>query len=154
MTMDVYEATAARRTIRDFEDRPIESTVLLRILEAGVKAPTHNHLRDWHFVLVEDTQQREQLVRFFRRNQSREGLEAWMDECGMKDECQRAMYAGGVPKQASMILGAGALLIPCFRNRGPLLGEKKSLHELNAFASIRPSWRTSSSRRRARGSSG
>jgi nitroreductase len=53
-----------------------------------------------------------------------------------EDECQRAMYADGVPKQARMVLGAGALLMPCFRNRGPLLGEKKSLHELNAFASI------------------
>ena len=136
MTMDVYEAIAARRTIRDFAPKPVDRGVLRRILEAGVKAPSHNHLRDWHFVLVEDTQQRQRLVRFFRREWSREELEAWMDGCGMEDECQRAMYADGVPKQATMVLTAGALVIPCFRQPGPLLSGKRSLHELNAFASM------------------
>jgi nitroreductase len=136
MTMSVHEAIAARRTIRDFDDRPIERDVLLRILGAGVKAPTHNHLRDWRFILVEDPQQRERLVRLFRREWSREELEEWMNGCGMKDECQRAMYADGVPKQASTILGAGALVIPCFRQPSPVLAEKESLHQLNAFASI------------------
>jgi nitroreductase len=136
MAMDVYEAIAARRTIRDFAPKPVGQGVLRRILEAGVKAPSHNHLRDWHFVLVEDTQQRQRLVRFFRREWSREELEAWMDGCGMEDECQRAMYADGVPKQATMVLTAGALVIPCFRQPGPLLSGKRSLHELNAFASM------------------
>jgi nitroreductase len=136
MAMDVYEAIAARRTIRDFSPKPVDRGVLRRILEAGVKAPSHNHLRDWHFVLVEDTQQRQRLVRFFRREWSREELEAWMDGCGMEDECQRAMYADGVPKQATMVLTAGALVIPCFRQPGPLLSGKRSLHELNAFASM------------------
>lgn len=136
MAMDVYEAIAARRTIRDFAPKPVDRGVLRRILEAGVKAPSHNHLRDWRFVLVEDTQQRQRLVRSFRREWSREELEAWMDGCGMEDECQRAMYADGVPKQATMVLTAGALVIPCFRQPGPLLGGKRSLHELNAFASI------------------
>ena len=35
-----------------------------------------------------------------------------------------------------MILDAGALIIPCFRQPEPLLGEKTSLHQLNAFASM------------------
>jgi nitroreductase len=136
MSMNVYEAIDARRTIRDFAPKPVDRGVLRRILEAGVKAPSHNHLRDWHFVLVEDTQQRQRLVRFFHREWSREELEAWMDRCGMEDECQRAMYADGVPKQARMVLGEGALVIPCFRQPEPLLSGRRSLHELNAFASM------------------
>ena len=44
--MDVYEAMATRRTIRDFDDRLIARDVLLRILDAGLKAPSHNHLRE------------------------------------------------------------------------------------------------------------
>ena len=35
MTMNVYEAIAARRTMRGFDDRAITRDVLLRILEAG-----------------------------------------------------------------------------------------------------------------------
>ena len=134
--MDVYEAIALRRTIRDFDDRPIAHDALLRILGAGVKAPSHNHLRDWHFVSVEDPSQRERLVRFFRKEWTSEALEDWIERAGMTDERQRAMYCDAVPKQAAMIVDAGALVIPCFRQRGPLLGEKKSLHELNAFASV------------------
>ena len=54
----------------------------------------------------------------------------------MNDERQRAMYRDAVPKQAAMILEAGALVIPCFRQPDPLLEKKRSLHELNAFASV------------------
>ncbi len=46
------------------------------------------------------------------------------------------MYLDAIPKQGSMLLTAGALVIPCFRQPEPLLGEKTNLHELNAFASI------------------
>jgi nitroreductase len=136
MTMSAHEAIAARRTIRDFDDRPIEREILLRILDAGMLAPSHNHLREWHFVVVDDLRQRECLIGFFREEWPPEKLEAWVDECGMENECQRASYGDAVPKQSSMILSAGALIIPCFRQPSPLLAEKKSLHQLNAFASI------------------
>ena len=134
--MDVDEAMAARRTIRDFDTRPVDGKVLRRILDAGMKAPSHNHLREWHFVLVRDGRRRKALVRFFRKEWTPEALEAWIDETGMTERRQRAMYRDAVPKQAAMILDAGTLVVPCFRQRGPLLGEKKSLHELNALASI------------------
>ncbi len=134
--MNVYDAIAARRTIRDFDDRPIEREVLLRILDAGLSAPSHNHLREWHFVSVEDLSQRKRLVGFFRKDWTPEALEAWIDGTGMADERQRAMYRDAVPKQAPMILDAGALVIPCFRQAEPLLAEKGSLHQLNAFASM------------------
>ena len=136
MTMNVYEAITARRTIRDFDDRAITRDVLLRVLEVGVKAPSHNHLRDWRFILVDDPQQRERLVRFFHKERTEGELRELLDGWGMTNERQYAMYLDAIPKQASMILRAAALVMPCFRNRGPLLAEKKSLHELNAFASI------------------
>ncbi len=134
--MDVYEAIAARRTIRDFDARQVERDVLTRILDAGLKGPSHNHLREWHFVVVQDGRQREALARFFFVERTDEELREMLDGWGMADERQYAMYHDAIPKQATMILGAGALVIPCFRQRGPLLGEKKSLHELNAFASV------------------
>jgi len=136
MTMSVYEAIAARRTIRDFGDRPIEHETLLRILDAGLKAPSHNHLREWHFVLVEDRAQRESLARFFFTERTEAELREILDGWGMTDERQYAMYLEAIPRQASMVIGAPTLLIPCFRQEGDLLGPKESLHELNAFASM------------------
>jgi nitroreductase len=136
MPMDVYEAIAARRTIRDFDDRPIEREVLLRILDAGMMAPTNNHLREWHFVLVEDLRQREALARFFFNERTDAELRELLDGWGMTDDRQYGMYLDAIPKQASMVLGAAALLVPCYRERRDLLGAKESLHELNAFASM------------------
>ena len=50
--MDVYEAIRARRTIRDFEDRQVRMGIIERVIDAGLKAPTNNHLRQWEFVIV------------------------------------------------------------------------------------------------------
>jgi nitroreductase len=63
-------------------------------------------------------------------------MEAWLNTMGLIPESQRAMYRDAVPKQAEMLLHAGALVIPCFQESESLLGEKSSLHELNAFASM------------------
>jgi len=134
--MNVYEAIAARRTIRDFAPTLIPQEVLQRILGAGLQAPSHNHLRQWNFILVEDVRQREALVSVFRAEQTQSELESMLDSWNMSVECQRLMYLDGIPKQASMILNAGALLIPCFHQPSLVLGEMKSLHELNAFASM------------------
>ncbi len=60
--MNVYEAIAARRTIRDFEDRLVAMPLIEKIIGAGLKAPTNNHLRQWEFVIVEGKEER---PRFF-----------------------------------------------------------------------------------------
>ena len=54
----------------------------------------------------------------------------------MTDESQFEMYLEAIPRQASMVVGASVLLIPCYRERFDPLGAKESLHALNAFASI------------------
>ncbi len=134
--MNVYEAIAARRTIRDFDGREIDRATLMRVLDAGMRAPSHDHLREWHFVLVEDIELRRALVHSFLRERRRDELLKMLDRWGMIVESQREMYLDAIPKQGSMLLEAGALIIPCFRQEASLLGEKGSLHELNAFASI------------------
>jgi len=134
--MNVYEAMEARRTIRDFAKRPIDPMILERILTAGLQAPSHNHLRDWHFVRVESGDQRAALAEFFFSKRTESELRELLDRWGMTDASQCAMYLEAIPRQASMVLGAAELLIPCFRQEEELLGAKQGLHELNAFASI------------------
>ena len=56
--MDVYEAIRARRTIRDFNGRQVGMDALERIIGAGLKAPTNNHLRQWEFVIVNGKEER------------------------------------------------------------------------------------------------
>jgi nitroreductase len=60
--LDFYEVVKRRRSVREFQSRPVEEEKLLRVLEAGLKAPSHNHLREWEFILIKDFEQRKRAV--------------------------------------------------------------------------------------------
>lgn len=133
--MDVYEAISARKTIRDFEQREIAMDVVRRLLDAGLRAPSHNHLREWQFIIVQDKSTRRELLEQVITPRSREEAVDIVESWGMTDELQRKMYIDAIPKQFSMLLNAGCLILPCFRQKTPLL-QPETLSSLNAFASI------------------
>jgi nitroreductase len=133
--MDVYEVIAARKTIRDFEQRQVSMETVRRLIAAGLEAPSHDHMRDWHFVLLQDRSRRMDLLERTITRRSPEEAREIVDGWGMVDDVQRQMYIEGIPKQYSMLLEAGCLIIPCFRQEAPLL-EPETLSSLNAFASI------------------
>ncbi len=132
--MDIYEAIATRRTVRDFEDGPVPFETLRRILDAGLKAPSNDHMRKWHFIVVDDAETRQALVHAINPT-SVADAEKIIDEWGLVDTVQREMYLDGIPKQIRMLLTAGALVIPCYHQPWPLL-QPESLSSLNGFASI------------------
>ena len=133
--MDFYEAVAARRTVRDFLDKPVPEETVARIIGAGLKAPSNNHLREWEFILLNDPARRLEAIRMVRDDLGAKESEAILDAWGMTDERQRAMYLDGIPKQHRMLLTAGCLILPLFRQPGPLL-KPDSLSALNGFASV------------------
>ena len=51
--MDAYEAILARRSIRAYQDRPVERAVLVRLLEAAMAAPTACNAQPWEFIVVD-----------------------------------------------------------------------------------------------------
>ncbi len=133
--MDLYQAINTRHTIRDFSPREVDPALIKNIIGAGVKAPSNNHLRQWHFVILNDPARRkailDQVIKPLNRSQTNNLLDQWQ----MTDPIQRAMYLDGVPKQYSMLFNAGALILPFFHQPSPLL-KPKSLSDLNGFASI------------------
>jgi len=134
--MNIYQALAARRTIRDFAPQAVSREITERILEAGLRAPSHDHMRDWHFVIVNDPALRAELAGRFSGERTKAEIDKLLDGWKMTDACQRAMYLDGIPKQASMVLSAGLLVVPCFGQTTPVLAAKQSLHELNGLVSI------------------
>jgi len=132
--MDYYDAVEKRRTVREFQPKPVEEEKLLRILAAGLKAPSHNHLREWEFILVKDFEQRRKVVELGAKskdvNERRELKEATRD---MKDSVQREMYLKALPVQKSMLLSSAELLIVCFRMI-KTLKQCNKLYDLNSFA--------------------
>ena len=121
--MDVYEAIRARRTIRDFEDRQVGMGTIERIIDAGLKAPTNNHLRQWEFVIVNGKEERANLLRVENMT-SRDECEQMLDGFGMTDEVQRNMYREAMPRQFSMLYNAGCLILPFFKNPGTVAPTK------------------------------
>ena len=133
--MTIHEAIRARRTLRDFENRPVDRATLERIVEAGLQAPSNDHLRSWEFIIVDTPAERLRLLAEIRQEFPAADVAAWLDGWRSTDSLQRAMYLDGVPKQHRMLLTAGTLLLPCFRQPHPLL-QPASQSDLNGFASI------------------
>ena len=132
--MELYEAIEKRRTVRDFIDNPIDMESITRILSAGLKAPTNNHLREWEFVVVNDKKERLKVLNLEDMT-SYEECEKMLDSFGMTDSDQRGMYHIAMPKQFSMLYNCGCLILPFFKLREPLL-QPTCLSSLNEFASI------------------
>lgn len=132
--MELYEAIGTRRTIRDFEDKPIPDDVIKRILLAGLKAPTNDHLRNWEFIVINDKKERAKVLNLEDMTNP-DDCEKMLDEFGMTDLDQRGMYHIAMPKQFSMLYNSGCLILPFFKLRTPLL-EPACLSDLNEFASI------------------
>lgn len=67
--MDVIEAIRKRRSIRRYQQRPVEEEKLNRILEAGRLAPSAKNLQDWKFIVVRDPERRRRLAEAAKNQQ-------------------------------------------------------------------------------------
>ncbi len=52
--MDVLEAIRTRRSIRQYEPRPVPDDLVHKVLAAGMAAPSARNSQPWHFVVVRD----------------------------------------------------------------------------------------------------
>lgn len=50
--MDVFEAVLGRRSVRKFENKPLEDGQLEKLLEAARWAPSAGNMQPWRFVVV------------------------------------------------------------------------------------------------------
>jgi len=61
--MDVMDAILKRRSIRSYQDKPIEKAKLDRVLEAGRQAPSAANSQPWKIVLVTEATTRGELAK-------------------------------------------------------------------------------------------
>ena len=50
--MEFYEVINKRRTTREFLDKEVDFETIKKILDAGNKAPTWNHNRNWSYIIL------------------------------------------------------------------------------------------------------
>lgn len=132
--MNVYKAIYERRTVRDFKEKEIDIEIIKKIIGAGLQAPSNNHMREWEFIIIHDKAARLEIINKVNKNESEDDAVGIIDRWKLTDKYQREMYIDGIPKQYRMLLNAGCLIIPCFRQVNLLM--PRNLSSLNAFASI------------------
>lgn len=54
--MDFFDITHTRRSIRKFENKPVEQEKILQLLEAALRAPSARNDRPWEFVVINDAE--------------------------------------------------------------------------------------------------
>ena len=102
--MDFYDAVNRRRTSRQWLDRDVDSAALERILDAGNKAPTWDHHRSWHYIILRTAEEKEAAFAHVRKIADRFDAERYLNvprpypvTLGQK------MYAHAMPRQYSML---------------------------------------------------
>lgn len=59
--MEIFETISQRRSIRRFKNEEIQESLILKIIQAGVWAPSAGNLQSWELVVVKNPQNREKL---------------------------------------------------------------------------------------------
>ncbi len=79
-SLNFYEEIRRRRTVRDFDRRPVPRAVVENALRAAGTAPSGANLQPWHFVVIQDAERKRRI----RDEAERE---------------ERAFYSGKAPKE-------------------------------------------------------
>ena len=133
--MDFYEVIEKRRTVRDFENTDIPDEIIEKIIGAGLKAPTNDHMRDWHYIIIKDKGTASRLLDIVPKGISDEDMEKLIKDWNLSDSDQQEAYKNAVPKQHRMLFEASAIIIPLLKQKTDILHPDNISH-LNGFASI------------------
>ncbi|MDF2887614.1 MAG: nitroreductase family protein [Lacrimispora sp.] len=132
---DFYDVINSRRTIRDFKNESIDDAVIERIISAGMKAPTNDHMRDWHFIFIKDKNAIVKLIHKIPEQISDNEVNSILRDWNLNDTCQQNAYKDAIPKQYQMLAEAACVIVPLFKQKTDIL-HPKNLSHLNGYASI------------------
>ena len=133
--MEFFDVIEKRRTVRDFESENIPAEIIEKIIGAGLKAPTNDHMRDWHYIVICDKNTVAKLLDVIPKGISEEDMEQLIKDWNLSDSEQQSCYRNAVPKQHKMLMDASAVIIPLLKQKTDILHPDNISH-LNGFASI------------------
>ena len=130
--MELYEAIFKRKTNRDWQNKDVDINLIKRIITAGLKAPSHNHMREWEFIVLHNLNEKEKALKFtkeFLENLNKDNsFESMPDQT-----IEQKMYKYAMPREYSMLFTAPYIVIPLFKSK---CLKAESVDQLNVFASI------------------
>ena len=131
--MELYEAIAKRRIVRDFKDEEVPLETIEKIIGAGLTAPTHDHLRNWEFVILRGKEEKERALQYVASGVG-PTLEI-LKKTLVEGTPQQKMYAIAMPRQYTMLFTAPYVILPFFKST-PGVMKPDSVSSLNPLSSI------------------
>lgn len=132
--MELYEAIYKRRTVRKFLEKEVDFDAVKRILEAGNRAPTWNHNRNWSYIVLRTEQEKAYAFEHAKKIAEKFDAEKYLNAPRpYPTTLAQKMYAYAMPRQYTMLKDAPYVIIPVFKSK-ELNGEYVS--KLNPFSTI------------------
>ena len=132
--MEFYDAVEKRRTTREFLKKEVDFAIVRRILEAGNKAPTWDHNRNWQYILLRTDEEKESALEEAKKIAGKFNAERYLTmPRAYPMTLGQKMYAYAMPKQYTMLKDAPYVLIPLFKSKKLNGG---SVSGSNPFATI------------------
>lgn len=132
-SISLYDAIDKRRMVRDFSDKNVSEEVLKRIINAGLKAPTYDHLRNWEFIILKTDEEKKNVLQFIHNYTPIQ--QDILDKTLVGGTLQQKMYAVAMPRQYSMLFNASYIILPFFKST-PELMKPTNISDLNPISSI------------------
>ena len=90
--MDVSEAIQKRTTIRRWKPKPVEKEKIIKVLEAGRRAPSWGNVQPWRYIVVQDKAKIEELANTAAGQPQIKTAPVVIVCCGMMDVFSRKMH--------------------------------------------------------------
>jgi F420 biosynthesis protein FbiB-like protein len=101
---DFYSVLESRRSIRIFEDRPVETKQLSKILTAATAAPSAHNRQPWRFVVLQEQADKEALANAMGKRLQAERI---------ADGDDLELIETDVKRSRKRIVGAAAVIVVC-----------------------------------------
>ena len=94
--MEFYKVIDQRKTSREWTDKEVDLEVIKRILEAGMKAPSWDHYRNWQFIVLHERVDKERAFAYAKAVAKR-----YVDSSRTytRPNLAQKMYAYAMPRQ-------------------------------------------------------
>jgi len=123
----IYRVMKERRDVRRFKSNAVPASVLKRILEAAMQAPSVGYMQPWNFILIQDGSVRRQVHESFLRA-NEEAKKMFPGEKGEK-------YAS--LKLEGLLESALNICVTCDRNRfGPVGLGRTCQPEMDLYSTV------------------
>jgi nitroreductase len=132
--MEFREVIEKRRTIRDFQNKEVSMGIIDYAIKNGFKAPTHNHLREWDFIIINSIESKLKLIESENLDKSID-LKNLEGSFRNEETIMKEMYLDAIPKQKKMILRSPLVIMVVFKPKTKVEKAKK-IYDLNCLASI------------------